>query len=311
MGAAGVHGRAAPAVAVRAVSGSRSVWPGTVQVLGRAAQALGRAVQVLGRAVQALGRGVAANVGRIGVVLLGVGFLVWAAVDDDLDTVVTTLLMLCGFAAVVLGLLLPGLAVLRVGTFEVRTRDSNNVGQLAQGVEQIRREKPDPEKVDLPGDDLWDGARYRLGEKTLELLLSNLEGQLKDCEARVFLFDADEQRLMPAYRPESATGEPLGFELGQGVTGRSYQTKRYATAKWQRTHDDTYNLTDEMKERFKGLTAVAAVPLFDREGSVIGTLSLSSTSPATKLTTDLGYNEHLALAEQVAVILIDLLRITA
>jgi DNA-binding IclR family transcriptional regulator len=91
----------------------------------------------------------------------------------------------------------------------------------------------------------------------------------------------------------------------------AYKERRYAFAEGERTHDGTYGLTPEMRERYADVTAVAAQPLYDRDGKVIGVLSLSSRSAATKLTTDLGLNEQVALAEQVSVTLVDLLRVTA
>lgn len=241
----------------------------------------------------------------VGLVLIGL-----AVFGDHSDTVVATLLVL-GVVLVVVGALLPYIEEVAGGTLRVRTRNSD-VGKLGQEVEEIRKTKPDPESVDLAGEDHWDGARYRLGERALEWLLIDLAGHLEGCEARVFLYDADERKLMPAWRPPTATSHSsLGWEVGQGVTGRAYQKRQYISAKWQRTHDDTFGLTAEMKARYAKLTAVAAVPLFDPDGKVIGTLSLSSEATNTKLITDLGYSEHLALAEQVAVVLVDLLRVTA
>jgi len=183
--------------------------------------------------------------------------------------------------------------------------------QLSQEIAQARETKADPESIDLAGRDAWDGARYRLGERALECLLSELHDQLYGCEARIFPFDAVEQKLVPAFRPAGATGDPVAWAPGVGVTGKAFKEQRYVYAEGERTHDGTYGLTPELQQRFAGLTAVAAVPLLDRQDKILGVLSLSTRSPAPKLTTEHGYAQHVALGQQVSVTLVDLLRVTA
>ena len=250
--------------------------------------------------------------GRVAAVAIGLGMLSGGAFLGFLgkDSAVATALVFGGLVLCALGCLVLYLKTFKAGGVEAETRDPAGL-QLAQEVAHARETNADPESIDLAGEDAWEGARFRLGERALEYLLSDLHDHLYGCEARIFLFDAVEQKLVPAYRPAEATGPPIAWAPGVGVTGVAFREERYVFAEGDRTHDGTYGLTPELQERFANLTAVAAVPLFDREDKVLGTLSLSSRSPATKLTTDHGYAQHVALAQQVAVTLVDLLRVTA
>ena len=261
------------------------------------------------------------KVGRGIAFVLGVGAFIWV-------TVLYTRQEVSGlFAGVVavLALMLAGVAALgpmikrwKVGDHEIETRDPTEVGQLTAELDKLRQEvsedpdSVDPATIDLPGDDLWDGARYRLGERAIPWLLTDLDRDLAGCEGRIFLFDRTAQKLMPAFRPATAEHRPaFGWAIGQGVTGAAYERGVRVLATGGATHDDTFNLTDEMKRRYKDLTAVAAAPLVDRDLNTIGALSLSSKDPQTRLASRDAEWQHLELAVQVSVVLVDLLRATA
>lgn len=212
------------------------------------------------------------------------------------------------------GLLLVGIATLPIKRFrlpgggEVETHDQGHPN-FSDAVDQIRKERPAAETVDLPGDDLSIGVRYLLGERIIEHLLSDLQGPLAGCEARIFIFDSITQLLITAYRPSDAgPSKPGGWHPGQGVTGAAYSRQEYVVATGAATHDDTWELDEEQQERYRDLTAVAATPIWASAfESVLGVLSLSSKQPDTQLATDEGFFAHVALAEQVAVAMEDLL----
>ena len=251
--------------------------------------------------------------GRVMAVAIGVGMLAGGAFLAFLERgePATSLLLVCGFVLSGVGCLAPYIERIRgPGGTEVVTREPPG-GQLAQEIAQARETNADPESIDLAGRDSWEGARYRLGERSLECLLTELHDHLYGCEARIFLFDAVEQKLVPAYRPPDAQEPAVAWAPGVGVTGVAFEEQRYVFAEGESTHDGTFGLTPEFQRRFAELAAVAAVPLFDREDKILGTLSLSSKSPASKLTTEHGYAQHVALAQQVSVALVDLLRVTA
>lgn len=250
--------------------------------------------------------------GRVVALFAGLGALGGAAWLERPAVVLETLaiggVLLTGAAA-----LMPHIKRIWLPGGGIDMRDPAEVGQMSAALQQLRQRDPatvDLGQVDLPGDDLWDGARYRLGEITIASLLADLEGDLAGCEARIFLFDETEQRLMPAYRPASADRPPFGWLVGQGVTGAAYRDGVRVVATGESTHDDTFELTPEMKERFADLTAVASVPLVDREWRIIGALSLSTTKTDTRLAFDDAEWQHFALAAQVSVALVDLLRVT-
>jgi hypothetical protein len=263
--------------------------------------------------------GIQTKVGRWMAFALGVATFIWVTVLYSRGQVYG------GFAGVVapLGLMLAGVAALgpmvkrwRIGEHEIETRDPTEAGQLTAELDRLRQEvsedpdSVDPATIDLPGDDLWDGARYRLGERAIPWLLTNLGGDLAGCEGRIFLFDRTAQKLMPAFRPATAHRPAFGWAIGQGVTGAAYERGVRVLATGEATHDDTFNLTDEMKRRYSDLTAVAAAPLVDRNLNVIGALSLSSKDPQTRLISRDAEWQHFDLAVQVSVALVDLLRAT-
>jgi hypothetical protein len=250
------------------------------------------------------------QLGRVGATVLGVSMIVYGAVTVfHLPDAIPGAMIAGGTILAAAGLLAPYVTRISVPGAAVETREPRSAGEeLAMEVEQLREKPPpDPAAVDLVGDDSWDGARYRLGERAIDCLLTNLQGDLAGCEARIFLFDAVEQKLMPAFRPEGSVDPAIGWLPGVGVTGVAYQDRRYAFATGDKVHDGTFGLSAEDQERFSELTAVAAVPLQDRTGYVFGTLSLSSTATDNTLTTEGGYEEHVALAEQISVALVDLI----
>jgi hypothetical protein len=251
------------------------------------------------------------HAGRVVAVAVGVGMLGGGALLGFVERspAVAVPLVLGGLVLCALGCLVPYIKRIKAGSVEAEIRDPPGL-QLAQEVAQARETHADPESIDLAGRDSWEGARYRLGERALECLLTELHDQLYGCEARIFLFDAVERKLVPAFRPPGATGDPVAWAPGVGVVGKAFQEQSYVYALGESTHDGTYGLAPELHERFADLTAVAAVPLWDREGKILGVLSLSTKSPAPRLTTQHGTAQHVALAQQVSVTLVDLIRVT-
>jgi hypothetical protein len=246
--------------------------------------------------------------GRTALLVVGV-LVIWLGVAIDNGTKSQTLLI-GGLIFVLIATV--GSAIRRIGSAILNIEfGESDVGELGSAVEQMREERPDPAGIDLPGRDEWDGAAFRLGEQAIDYLLTNLSGSLVDCEARLYLYDKTSQRLMPAFTPSTAQDSSRkGWKVGQGVTGLAYEKGKYVYAWGDTAHDDTYGLTPEMQQRYEKLTAVAAAPLTDRSGKMIGILSLSSTVDGTALASEPGYKEHLALAQKVAVALVDLLHVT-
>jgi hypothetical protein len=236
----------------------------------------------------------------VGIGVVVVGLLTQPPTQPSVATVVF------GLVAVVVSTMTDQIAKISGPGFHVETRPPPEPERLSQEIDRLRERRPDPAVVGLPGRP-WDAARYMLGTRTIEMLLGSLAGHLEGCKARVFFYDQAEGKLMPAYRPADAPGEPLGWAVGQGVTGVAFATGRYVRAVGAGVHDPRWGLDVERERRGASLTAVAAVPLWDRGGRVLGTLTLSSRGPDARLTTAAGYEEHLALAQQVSVCVTELL----
>jgi hypothetical protein len=186
--------------------------------------------------------------------------------------------------------------------FRVDTRPPAGPGR---GARREDRRCPDP--ADPPGDTAWNAVCSILCMRMLDGLLAELRGPLDGCRARVFLFDHAKARLVPLHPLADTRGQPLEWKVGQGVTGTAFDRRRYVAADGDRLRAPGWGLDPQVQRRFANLTAVAAAPLWDRAGRVVGTLSLSSSSPGTELTTVAGRREHEELALQVAVCVAELL----
>lgn len=187
------------------------------------------------------------------------------------------------------------------GGFEIETREEQQVEAAADAASSEFL-------GDVEEDELIGVVRWVVGNEVLPYLLQPTYGPLVGAEFRLFLYDADLDRLMPALGPGSL--EPSrGWPIGVGVTGAAYEREEYLLAIGPEASDTTYGLDPEQQERYKDLKAVAAMPIFNGSGVVIGLLSASTNDDAALgFTTGEGFDEHLLLAQKVARILIDLLQ---
>jgi hypothetical protein len=113
--------------------------------------------------------------------------------------------------------------------------------------------------------------------------------------------------LLTAYPPDRSSRTPEGWQVGEGLVGAAYKYNEYTYVDEAAIRDDRWGLTDSVLARYGDLTAAAAAPVVGRDGTVIGVLALSSIHPAPRLTTPFGRQEHLALAQQVSICLVELL----
>lgn len=256
----------------------------------------------------AVERAVTRHAGRTAAMAVGLAALVTGVVftAHDEPEVPWNALIVGGLTLFGVAALLPYIKRFKGPWTELETRDETP-SQLGREVIELRETKPAPETTDLPGNDWWEGARYRLGERALEALLTNLSGNLAKCEARIFLFDATRQLLVPALSPPGTSGTGSGWAAGEGVTGFAYERSEYVFAKGRRCSDGTFGLSEEKQRRYTSLTEVAAMPLQDPSGRTVGTLSLSSKTIHTTLTSPDGRSEHVSLAQQVSVALRELI----
>ncbi len=115
------------------------------------------------------------------------------------------------------------------------------------------------------------------GERAIRSILDDAvaAGPLAGCDLRLYLFDDDLNALAPVFGSDDAT---TTWPPGKGATGVAWSTKQYALAVGDAVHDSTFGLTPSQSQRYSSLTAVAATPIFNAGGTVLGVLTASTTS---------------------------------
>lgn len=149
-------------------------------------------------------------------------------------------------------------------------------------------------------------ARVAIAWSALDQLFAPTEAPLSGCRIDLYIHDEYEDVLMAI--AGSADPEPAEhWQSGRGATGRAYSTGEYVSATEMTTSDATYDLTEAQQEKFRDLQAVAAMPVTNASGRVIAVLTASSTDPETQLTSEEGFEQLLAIAQESARVLVDLL----
>ena len=169
----------------------------------------------------------------------------------------------------------------------------------------VQPEAPPPEAIGPNEED--DATRWVLATRLFEDFLAQPTGALAGCSLQLYLYDQEQDLLLPILTP-GHSGRSPGFAPGQGATGVAWDTGEYVVAEGPAVADDTFLLSDEQKERYRDLAAVAAMPVTNAAGRVIAVLSAASREPHSTLLTDTGFERHVFLAEAVARILVDLLK---
>ncbi|MBA3372644.1 MAG: hypothetical protein H0T98_03865 [Euzebyaceae bacterium] len=145
------------------------------------------------------------------------------------------------------------------------------------------------------------------GARLIRALLAH-SGFSSSYEFRLYLLDADEGLLLPSYEPEDSHSS-TGWAIGQGVTGRAYETGEYDAARGADLLDPGYGLDAEQLGRYAGLQVVAAMPVRSARNEVVAILTGSSTADDGMLTSPEGKDRHAELADVVARVLIDILQV--
>lgn len=129
----------------------------------------------------------------------------------------------------------------------------------------------------------------------------------RDYSFRLFLMDETTGRLLPAFEPEGIDPASEGWAPGQGATGLAWATNSRVLVEGPAVFDASHGLSQAQQDRYKDLAVVAAMPVRTVRDKVIGVLSVSSAINDGHLRSPDAILEHLALAEIVARILVDML----
>jgi hypothetical protein len=244
--------------------------------------------------------------GVIGILMIG--FAYWQ--PNGGGAVVTTSLVI-GSLMVILACVIQWVVKATAGPLSVEVRPEAEaelttlMAETEPGtVNQQLGDSPDAAGIE-PDDVEIAAARYLAANRALRPWLTPTDGPLARCEFRLFMYDVQRDRLLPAL--EIDPGDSDGWRIGHGVTGEAYESGDYVLAVGPDCSNDTHGLTPEQQDRYQDLTAVAAMPVTNAAGEIIAVLSASSKDPNPVLATVDGQREHVLMAVLVARVVINLL----
>lgn len=246
-----------------------------------------------------IGRSYAAIVG-LGVATAGLGL------DSGRNTVASTAVV-AGSVLIVLGALVPWFR-----------RVSWKHGELEIEHPEIRKAEA---AQDLAERQTKSGLRLHSGEDVVaarlysaRLALKAIYGdaavyvpEFEQCDFRLFMYDRRRALLVASVQPLDRSSAGREWRPGEGATGVAYESGEYVVAVGDETHDETFNLDTSAQLAFAHLTEVAAMPLANASGRVVGVLSVSHSTEQTILSTAGGYEVHAAAAAAATRVVVDLL----
>lgn len=247
--------------------------------------------------------------GRAALFILGLGLLVAAFFENRLEFAVPALTagVVCCLAALLTPWLREFAVNLRQGEVSFKTREPAEVVATAVAAEEPSQEKEEAVKEIDEHERQRADARHLVATAAVDQLLHPTDGPLVGCEFRLFFYFADRGRLLPVLDPDRDPERSEGWAPGQGVTGEAWRREDYVLATGSECSDGTYGLTASQQQRYRRLAAVAAAPVFNASGRIIAVLSASSEDANSRLLTEEGREEHLALAAAMSRVLVDLL----
>ena len=243
----------------------------------------------------------ASRAGSVVLVLLGAVLLVASLFQGDGNDVFRVGLLVFGSGLVVVGVVLPRLLNAEVGpatgfklTLAEEREQSTGLAESADAPAQVE------------ADQVVAATRVLLASDVLGRLLAPEEGPLAGSWFHLYLFDEQRELLLPAF--EGVSSPSQGWKPGVGAVGEAWVTGEYVLARGPEVSDDTYGLTPAQQHRARNLAVVAAMPVTNAGDEVIAVLAGSSTDPDSALAGAEGFDAHLLAAQEVARVLVDLLR---
>lgn len=239
--------------------------------------------------------------GTLVLVCLGVVLLVASLFQGDGNAAYAFGLLVFGSSLVVLGVVLPRLLNAEVGPatgIKLTLAEEREVSTGLAGDEEA--------EGDVGPDQVVAATRVVLASDTLARLLAPERGPLAGASFHLYLFDEQRELLLPAF--EGRASPSRGWSIGRGAVGEAWVSGEYVLARGEEVSDDTYGLTPSQQRRARDLAVVAAMPVTNASDQVIAVLAGSSTDADSLLATDEGFDAQLLMAQEVARVLVDLLR---
>ena len=239
--------------------------------------------------------------GTLVLVLLGAALLA-ASVFQGGNGAYAFGLLIFGSGLVVLGVVLPRLRKAAVGpaTGFTLTLAEERERELSTGM------AASPDVGEVGTAQVVTATRVVLASETLGWLMAPQCGPLAGASFHLYLFDEQRDLLLPAF--EGTASSSRGWKVGTGAVGEAWVTGEYVLVRGPEVSDATYGLTPAQQRRARDLAVVAAMPVSNARDEVIAVLAGSSVDPESPLATAEGFDAHLLLAQEVARVLVDLLR---
>ncbi len=238
--------------------------------------------------------------GTVVLVLLGAVLLVASLFQSDGNDVFAVGLLVFGSGLVVLGVVLPRLLNAEMGPatgFKLTLAEDREVSTgLAHSGEVGTVETSQ----------VVAATRVVLASEVLGRLLAPESGPLSGASFHLYLFDEQRELLLPAF--EGRPSPSRGWKPGTGAVGEAWASAEYVLVRGPEVSDDTYGLTPAQQRRARDQPVVAAMPVTNASDEVIAVLAGSSVDPDSPLATAEGFDAQLLMAQEVARVLVDLLR---
>lgn len=242
------------------------------------------------------------HLGRVCTFIVGVGLIAGAFVAPQGGDPFATMALWLGAALVLAAGITPWIAELAVGPQGV-TFKSRGSPEESTRISATSEPLSIDESSALAEPEILDRARLIAAEAALEGLLWPATGPLAHKELYLYLWDEDEEKLIPIF----GGSEAQQWKLGQGATGEAFALGKYVGVEGEDVHNETHGLTTEQQELYQDLTAVAAMPVLNGSGKPIAVVSAASVELDDPLLTPAAYEQQAAIAAAVARVLIDLL----
>ena len=243
----------------------------------------------------------ATRAGSVVLVLLGAVLLVASLFQEDGNDVFRVGLLVFGSGLVVVGVVLPRLLNAEVGP---ATGFKLTLAEEREQSTGIAESADTPPRVEA--DQVVAATRVLLASDVLGRLLAPEEGPLAGSWFHLYLFDEQRELLLPAFEGQPSPSQ--GWKPGVGAVGEAWVTGEYVLVRGPEVSDYTYGLTTAQQHRARNLAGVAAMPVTNASDEVIAVLAGSSTDPGAALASAEGFDAHLLAAQEVARVLVDLLR---
>ncbi|HAS10487.1 MAG TPA: hypothetical protein DCS55_08225 [Acidimicrobiaceae bacterium] len=258
------------------------------------------------------------GVGRFIVGVVGLCSLGGAALAFQEDEVFASTLVVVGAVLVVVAVVLPRVHKMKLpggGEITLRERDAAALAaDAATTVDDVSREIASTEDVapapSAQDPDVTGTLNYVAGNMSLQAVFdwtTAADEPLAGCQLRLYLLDEEDGVLRAVLAPPDAHNATT-WRIGQGATGTAYESGDYVLVTGADVSSSTYGLDEEQQQRFRRLAAVAAAPVVNAGGRIVGVVTASTSDLDNSLDSEDARRDHTLAALLVGRVLVELLQ---